>query len=102
MKIPPSLTPEQIQKFNQEGYLIAPDVFDPEDLEPLRQSLHGAITRKTKELKATGELMMNMRSSGSISDWPPSTEIQKQTGRPSCSIWKDCAGADSILRKCST
>lgn len=56
MEVATSLSPEQINRFNTEGYLIVPDVFDPADLEPLRRSLHEAITSKAKELKSAGRL----------------------------------------------
>lgn len=52
----PSLTPAQISFFHEEGYLIVPDVFDPADLEPLRQELHQEIDRKARQLQAEGKL----------------------------------------------
>ncbi|GAB5561182.1 MAG: phytanoyl-CoA dioxygenase family protein [Synoicihabitans sp.] len=56
MATPTSLAPSQVEKFHTEGYLIVEDVFDPADLEPLRASLHAAITAKSAELKAQGKL----------------------------------------------
>lgn len=56
MSVDSSLTPEQIDHFYQEGFLIVPDVFDPAELEPLRESLHEAINTKAQELKAAGEM----------------------------------------------
>ncbi len=56
MEVESSLTPDQIDHFHTEGYLIVPDVFDPVELEPLRQSLHEAIHAKSAELKAAGKL----------------------------------------------
>ena len=53
---PRSLTPSEISSFQQEGYLIVPDVFDPADLEPIRQELHREINRKARELQAEGRL----------------------------------------------
>ena len=50
------LTPQQVQFFHEEGYLIAPNVFNPAELEPLRQALHKAIGKKARELKAEGKL----------------------------------------------
>jgi phytanoyl-CoA hydroxylase len=50
------LTPQQVQFFHEEGYLIAPNVFDSADLEPVRQALHQATGRKARELKADGKL----------------------------------------------
>lgn len=46
----------QVEFFHQQGYLILPDVFDPADLEPLRQELHREINRKARELQAAGQL----------------------------------------------
>ena len=56
MDVKTSLTPEQISHFNQEGYVIVPDVFDPVDLEPLREALHVAINTRALALKAAGQL----------------------------------------------
>ncbi len=50
------LTPQQVQFFHEEGYLIAPNVFNPSELEPLRKALHQAISKKARELKAAGKL----------------------------------------------
>lgn len=50
------LTPEQVEHFNREGYLIVPEVFDPAELEPLRQALHAAIREKVAELQRDGRL----------------------------------------------
>jgi hypothetical protein len=49
-------TPAQIQFFRDQGFLILPDVFDPADLEPLRQEMHHEINRKARELQASGRL----------------------------------------------
>ena len=46
----------QVDSFHEQGYLIMPDVFDPADLEPLRQELHREINRKARELHAAGQL----------------------------------------------
>ena len=51
-----ALTSEQIAQFKNEGYLIVPDVFDPADLEPLRQELHHEIDRKAMALRDEGQL----------------------------------------------
>lgn len=56
MSSPRSLSPQQVSFFHEEGYLIVPDVFDPADLEPLRQALHAEIDRKARQLKAEGKL----------------------------------------------
>lgn len=56
MHSPQPLTPQQVQFFHEEGYLIVPDVFDPADLEPLRHELHRAVGRKARELQAAGKL----------------------------------------------
>jgi len=56
MNLKTSLTREQIEHFQIEGYVIIPDVFDPADLEPLREALHAAINEKAAELKCDGKL----------------------------------------------
>lgn len=53
---PAPLTPQQVSFFHIEGYLIIPDIFNPVELEPLRQELHGEINRKARELQAEGLL----------------------------------------------
>ncbi len=55
--IPPrSLSAEQVASFHELGYLIVPDVFDPADLEPLRQEMHREIGRKAAAVQAAGKL----------------------------------------------
>jgi phytanoyl-CoA hydroxylase len=56
MSTPRQPDPAQVRFFHEEGYLILPDVFDPADLEPLRQELHHEINRKACELQAAGRL----------------------------------------------
>ena len=56
MNHPKALTPQQVRFFHEEGYLIVPDVFAPQDLEPLRAELHKEINRKARELQAAGKL----------------------------------------------
>ncbi len=56
MTPPLPLTAQQIQFFNEEGYLIVPDVFDPADLEPLRRELAAEIEKKVRGLQAEGKL----------------------------------------------
>ena len=56
MNSPKSLTPQQVSFFHEEGYLIVPDVFDPTDLEPLRNALHDEIERKLKTMRAEGKV----------------------------------------------
>jgi ectoine hydroxylase-related dioxygenase (phytanoyl-CoA dioxygenase family) len=53
---PKPLSAEQVRFFHEEGYLIVPDVFDPADLEPLRQEMAAAIDGKVRALKAEGKL----------------------------------------------
>jgi ectoine hydroxylase-related dioxygenase (phytanoyl-CoA dioxygenase family) len=50
------LTSARIDQFHHEGYVIVPDVFDPADLEPLRQELHQEIARKARALRDEGKL----------------------------------------------
>ena len=56
MATPPPLTPEQCRHFHEQGYVIVPDVFDPADLEPVRQELHREIAKKAAMLQAEGKL----------------------------------------------
>ena len=53
---PQPLTPSQVRFFHEEGYLIAPAVFAPADLEPVRGEMHAEINRKARELQAAGKL----------------------------------------------
>lgn len=56
MKSPSPLTPQQVQFFHEEGYVIVPDVFDPADLEPLRLEMEATIDENVRQLKAEGKL----------------------------------------------
>ena len=56
MNTPEPLAPAQITFFREQGYVIVPDVFDPADLEPLRQELHHEIDQQSRALKVAGKL----------------------------------------------
>ncbi len=50
------LSNQQISQFQDEGYVIVEDVFDPEDLEPIRLELEREIGLKIDELVRNGDL----------------------------------------------
>src|SRR5258708_495102 len=50
------LSPEQINQFHQEGYLMVPDVFDPADLEPVREELAAVVDREARRASEAGLL----------------------------------------------
>jgi len=61
---PQPLTPQQVRFFHEEGYLIAPAVFAPADLEPVRREMHAEINRKARELQAAGQLAERHEAAG--------------------------------------
>jgi len=50
------LTAEQIDFFNREGYLVAENIFTPEDLEPLRDEITSLIHKEALRLQSEGKL----------------------------------------------
>ncbi|MFV1981294.1 MAG: phytanoyl-CoA dioxygenase family protein, partial [Rhodothermia bacterium] len=50
------LSNQQVSQFWDEGYVIVEDVFDPEDLEPIRQELEQEIGIKIDELVRNGDV----------------------------------------------
>jgi ectoine hydroxylase-related dioxygenase (phytanoyl-CoA dioxygenase family) len=50
------LSAEQVAHFNEEGYLIVNDVFEPRELQPLREELTARIDDKINELSRAGKL----------------------------------------------
>jgi phytanoyl-CoA hydroxylase len=51
------LTPEQIDHFNAEGYVVVPGLFDPaRDLEPVIAEYEGVLDRLADDLHARGEI----------------------------------------------
>lgn len=50
------LSPQQRESFLEQGYFIAENVFDPTDLDPLRDELHLEIDRKVQDLATEGLL----------------------------------------------
>ena len=56
MDLPEKLSPEQVRQFNDEGFVIVPDVFDPADLEPIRQAMERMIEEKVQELHSDWKL----------------------------------------------
>lgn len=61
MSTPQPISAEQVRFFHEEGYLIAPNVFAPEDLEPLRREMAAAIDRKARAMQAEG-LLTNLHA----------------------------------------
>ena len=51
-----ALSSEQMNFFQSEGYLMVPDVFDRDDLTPLRDELTGVIDAKARQLVREGKL----------------------------------------------
>lgn len=51
-----ALSPQQVRFFQEEGYVIVPDVYDPAELEPVRQEMHEEINRAAREQQAAGKL----------------------------------------------
>lgn len=50
------LTAEQKARFHDEGYLMVPDVFDPAELEPVRQELAAVVEREARRALEAGLL----------------------------------------------
>ena len=50
------LSDEQLAFFKEEGYFIAENVFEPSELEPLRQDLEKEIALKIDELERDGKI----------------------------------------------
>lgn len=51
-----SLTPEQIEFFNQEGYVMVPDLFVPSELEPMRVEIAALIEQTAAQLHVDGTI----------------------------------------------
>jgi phytanoyl-CoA hydroxylase len=56
MDLPEKLSPEQVRQFHDDGFVIVPDVFDPADLEPIRQAMERMIDEEAQRLHAEGKL----------------------------------------------
>jgi phytanoyl-CoA hydroxylase len=50
------LSEEQLSFFDQEGYLMVPDVFTPEDLAPLRNEIDDIVNLEAQRLHVAGKL----------------------------------------------
>lgn len=50
------LTEAQREEFHREGYLMIPDVFLPEELEPLRQEIAGLVDAAARKFAAEGRI----------------------------------------------
>jgi hypothetical protein len=51
------LTDEQLQQFQEEGYVMVPDVFAPEELEPLRQEIAGLVDAAARRFATEGKIV---------------------------------------------
>lgn len=50
------LTEAQVAQFFDQGYLMVPDIFAPEELEPLRQEIAGLIDAEAEKLAEEGQI----------------------------------------------
>ena len=50
------LTDTHIARFEEEGYLMVPDLFAPEELEPLRREIDGIVSATAQRLAAEGKI----------------------------------------------
>ena len=50
------LSTEQLSFFNQEGYLMVPDVFTFEELAPLRKEIEDIVNLEAQRLHVSGQL----------------------------------------------
>ena len=52
-----SLSPEQVKRFDEQGYLLVENVLDPEtDLDPIIAEYDGVLDRLADELYAAGDI----------------------------------------------
>jgi ectoine hydroxylase-related dioxygenase (phytanoyl-CoA dioxygenase family) len=79
------LSVQQVREFDEEGYLILKDVFDPGDLEPLRREIAERLDDTVRQLQAAGR----------ISDTHANEPLER---RLTC-IWRDGReNADAVMR----
>lgn len=50
------LTQAQIEEFNQNGFVIVPNLFDPTDFDPIRNAITAFIDRRADELMREGKI----------------------------------------------
>ena len=78
------LTVSQIECFDREGYLVLPDLFDNEDLQPAIDDINLAIDAKVAELLAAGTLL---RSYAEFDFEHRLAQISHQTDQVARSLW---------------
>jgi ectoine hydroxylase-related dioxygenase (phytanoyl-CoA dioxygenase family) len=51
-----ALSPDQVETFHREGYLVVEDIFRNEDFEPLRREIDALVDARAQELRAEGRI----------------------------------------------
>jgi len=89
------LTASQIETFHREGYLILPDLFCDDDLQPAIDDLHRAIDAKAAELVAAGELSQDYRECGFEDRL---ARISRETDAVALSLWNGVLHGPGFFR----
>lgn len=78
------LTAEQLEFFDREGYLIAENVLDDSDLQPVIDEIHAEVNARAKQLVAEGKLSSTFEEYGFARQL---TMISRETDQVASSIW---------------
>ena len=80
------MTPEQIDTFHREGYLVIHDLFADRDLQPVIDEVAAEIDRRARELVASGELSRDYGEEGFL------TRLSRITAETETLYWSICSG----------
>jgi ectoine hydroxylase-related dioxygenase (phytanoyl-CoA dioxygenase family) len=80
------LTPEQIDTFHREGYLVVEALFGDADLQPVIDEITAEIERRATELVAAGELSRSYAEEGF------ETRLTRVTAETEKLYWSICSG----------
>ena len=64
--MPTGLTAEQVKHFEDEGYLMVPDVFTEAELQPLRDEITAVIDEAARGLLAAGKISQTWEDLSSV------------------------------------
>ncbi len=92
--IPKPLTDEQISFFEREGYLMVPEVFTDEELQPVIDELDEEVNRRAQELVDEGKLSRTYKEYGFTRQL---AMISQETDKIALSIWNGVLASPAIF-----
>src|SRR5687768_9685443 len=91
---PAPLSPEQMEFFDREGYVIVEGLFSDGDLQPVIDEIHQEVNRRARDLVAQGELSRTYEEQGFERQL---AHISRETDKVAMGIWSGVLAGPALF-----